>query len=198
LRVDASLTSATFALSQQQAAVTQQLIRLATPDDIPAIQPIYAHAVLHGTASWEWTPPDEAELARRMAAIRDAGFPYLVAEAEGRVLGYAYAGAYRPRAAYRWTCEDSIYIAPNAQGRGVGRLLLAALIEQCTGVGLRQMVAVIGDQNSQPSIRLHAALGFTHSGLIRSAGFKQGRWLDQVLMQRPLGSGDGELPPSLA
>jgi len=178
--------------------LTQHLIRPATPVDIASIHPIYAHAVLHGTASWEWTPPNEAELARRMAAIREGGFPYLVAEAEGRVVGYAYAGAYRPRAAYRWTCEDSIYIAPDAQGRGVGRLLLAALIEECAASGLRQMVAVIGDQNSQPSIRLHAAMGFAHSGLIRSAGFKQGRWLDQVLMQRPLGPGDGQVPPSLA
>ena len=170
------------------------LIRPAAPSDIAAIQAIYAHAVVHGAASWEWTAPDGAELARRMTTIRDSGYPYLVAEAEGRVLGYAYAGAYRPRAAYRWTCEDSIYIAPDVQGRGVGRLLLGALVEQCAAMGLRQMVAVIGDQNSQPSIRLHASMGFIHSGLIRSAGFKHGRWLDQVLMQRPLGPGDGELP----
>ncbi len=165
-------------------------IRSASPADIPAIQSIYAHAVLNGTASWEYDPPDAAEMTRRMTAIVEAGFPYLVAEEAGRVLGYAYAGPYRPRAAYRWTCEDSIYIAPEAQGRGLGRPLLTGLIDRCTAMGLRQMIAVIGDSNSLPSIKLHTTMGFTRSGVMRSAGFKFGRWLDQVLMQRALGEGD--------
>ncbi len=162
-------------------------IRPATPADLPEIHRIYAHAVIHGTASWEWEPPALDEMQRRMEAILAAGYPYLAAESDGQIFGYAYAGAYRPRAAYRWTCEDSIYIAPEAQGRGVGRQLLGALIDQCTAQGLRQMVAVIGDANSAPSIRLHTAMGFAPAGQIRSAGFKHGRWLDQMLMQRPLG-----------
>lgn len=169
-------------------------LRTATPADIAQIQPIYAHAVLHGTASWEWEPPDAAEMTRRMAALVEAGWPYIVAKIDNRILGYAYAGAYRPRAAYKWTCEDSIYIAPDAQGKGVGRLLLTELIERCTAMGLRQMVAIIGDSNSQPSIKLHASMGFAHSGLIHAAGFKHGKWLDQVLMQRALGDGDASLP----
>lgn len=170
------------------------VIRPAQLADIAQIQPIYAHAVLHGTASWEWEPPDEAETTRRMVALTDASWPYIVAKTDNRILGYAYAGAYRPRAAYKWTCEDSIYIAPDAQGKGVGRLLLAELIDRCTAMGLRQMVAVIGDSNSQPSIKLHTSMGFTRSGLIHAAGFKHGKWLDQVLMQRPLGDGDTSLP----
>jgi L-amino acid N-acyltransferase YncA len=170
------------------------LVRLAAATDAAAIQAIYAHAVAHGTASWEWEAPTLEEMTRRIEAILDQGFPWLVAEEASRTLAYAYAGPYRPRAAYRWTCEDSIYVAPDAQGRGVGRLLLAGLIERCEAMGLRQMVAVIGDTASLPSIRLHEALGFTRAGIIRSAGFKHGRWLNQVLMQRALGAGDGSPP----
>lgn len=170
-------------------------LRSVAPADFPSVHAIYAHAVLHGTASWEWEPPTVGELERRAQAILDGDFPWIVAESEGRLLGYAYAGPYRPRAAYRWTCEDSIYIAPDAQGRGLGRLLLADLISRCTALGLRQMVAVIGDANSRPSIGLHAAMGFAPAGTICNAGFKHGRWLDQVLMQRELGPGSSTLPP---
>jgi phosphinothricin acetyltransferase len=170
------------------------LIRPARPSDIARIQPIYAHAVTHGTASWEWEAPDEAEMTRRMAALLEGGFPYSVVEEDGAIRGYAYAGPYRPRAAYRWTCEDSIYIAPDAQGRGLGRLLLADLIAVTTSQGFRQMVAIIGDSNSAPSIGLHTAMGFQPAGIIRSCGYKHGRWLDQVLMQRALGPGDATPP----
>lgn len=171
-------------------------IRPAAAADIARIQPIYAHAVMHGTASFELEPPDEAEMARRFAAIAAAGYPCLVADESGALLGYAYAGAYRPRPAYRHTVEDSIYVAPGAQGRGVGRALLEALIADCTARGFRQMVAVIGDGTgaSAPSRRLHEQAGFAPIGVARAVGFKHGRWLDQLLMQRALGAGDGTVP----
>lgn len=169
-------------------------IRPSREDDIPAIAAIYAPAVLTGTASFELEPPDHAEMARRRDAILTDGFPYLVAEREGRVVGYAYAGRYRPRPAYRFAVEDSIYIAPECQGQGVGKALLTALVDQCTALGMRQMVAVIGDSASQGSIGLHAATGFTHSGTVRNVGFKFGRWLDQVIYQRELGEGAGTAP----
>jgi L-amino acid N-acyltransferase YncA len=167
-------------------------IRPATIADLPAITAIYRPAVLNGTASFELEPPDEPEMARRMLAILASGFPYLVAEqqGDGEILGYGYLGAYRPRAAYRWSVENSIYVAPSAQRTGAGRLLLQALIEAATTAGYRQMIAVIGDSQSAGSIGLHTALGFAHAGTVRSVGFKHGRWLDQVIMQRPLGPGD--------
>ena len=161
---------------------------------IPAITAIYAEAVLHGTASWELKPPDPTEMARRMAEIQAQGYPYLVALAGDAVAGYAYAGAYRPRPGYRFTVEDSVYVAPGWQGRGIGRRLLAAVIDATTALGYRQMIAVIGDSGNAASIALHAALGFTRAGLLRSVGFKYGRWLDGVLMQRALGEGDATLP----
>lgn len=170
------------------------IIRPSSETDIPAITAIYRPAVLTGTASFEYEPPDETEMTRRRASILAEGFPYLVAEENGRVMGYAYAGKYRPRAAYRYTVEDSIYVAPEAQGKGVGRLLLGQLIAECEKRGLRQMIAVIGDIGSKGSIALHLAMGFTHAGHIRAIGWKSGRWLDQILMQRPLGRGDGEPP----
>jgi phosphinothricin acetyltransferase len=169
-------------------------LRQATPADIPEITAIYADAVLHGTASWEWEPPGEDEMLRRMKALTEAGFPYLAAEQDGRVLGYAYAGPYRPRAAYKWIVEDSVYIAPDAKGKGVGKALVSELIAICEGQGFRQMIAVIGDSASAGSIALHRSLGFTDAGLIRSAGWKHGRWLNQVLMQRALGAGDTVKP----
>ncbi len=170
-------------------------IRPATPADIPAMTRIYADAVVNGTASFELTPPDEAEMARRMQALLDAGYPYLAAEADGALLGYAYAGPYRPRPAYKLTVEDSVYVAPAAQGRGVGRALLAALIEACERCGYRQMLAVIGDSPRQPgSIALHAALGFREVGRLPDVGFKHGRWLDTLLMQRALGEGSATKP----
>jgi phosphinothricin acetyltransferase len=170
------------------------VIRPAVPADIPAITSIYGEAVRSGTASFEWTPPDEAEMTRRMGLIRDRGFPYLVAEEAGAVRGYGYAGPYHTRPGYRWTVEDSIYVAPDAQRRGVGRRLLAGLIADVEAGGYRQMVAVIGDSANAGSIGLHAALGFRQVGTFRSVGFKFGRWLDSVIMQRALGPGDGSVP----
>jgi L-amino acid N-acyltransferase YncA len=169
-------------------------IRPATSADIPAIARIYAHAVEHGTASFELTPPDAAEMAQRMQALLAGDFPYLVAEENGSVLGYAYAALYRARPAYRFTLEDSVYIAPDRQGRGIGRALLAALIEASTARGFRQMIAVIGDSEQAASIALHAALGFAYVGTLPNVGFKFGRWLDTVLMQRALGPGSATSP----
>jgi L-amino acid N-acyltransferase YncA len=169
-------------------------IRPVEAADIPAIARIYAHAVTHGTASFELEPPSEAEMARRMAALRDGGFPYLVAEIDGALAGYAYAGPYRPRPAYRFSVENSVYVAPDAQRRGVGRALMHALIESATAKGFRQMIAVIGDSAQTPSIELHRAAGFRMIGAIQSVGHKHGRWLDTVLMQRPLGDGDSTSP----
>ncbi|SFJ90101.1 phosphinothricin acetyltransferase [Bosea sp. OK403] len=178
--------------------MTTLSIRPAGPADIPAITAIYAQAVLHGTASWEVEPPDEAEMLRRQEAILAGGYPYLVAERDGALLGYAYAGAYRPRPAYRATVENSIYIAPAAQGSGVGGALLAALIEACTARGFRQMIAVIGDGTgaSIGSRRLHERAGFRLIGVAEKVGYKHGRWLDQMLMQKELGEA-GRTPPSL-
>jgi L-amino acid N-acyltransferase YncA len=170
-------------------------IRPARSSDIPAITRIYAHAVEHGTASFELTPPDEAEMARRMSDLTGKGYPYLAAEIGGALAGYAYAGPYRARPAYRLTVEDSVYIAPDAHRRGVGRTLLAALIEASAAGGFRQMIAVIGDSPKQAaSIGLHEALGFAHVGILQEVGFKHGRWLDSVLMQRALGEGGKTAP----
>jgi L-amino acid N-acyltransferase YncA len=169
-------------------------IRPAALTDIPAITRIYAHAVDTGTASFELTPPDEAEMTRRMGALIDGGFPYLVAEVDGAVAGYAYAGAYRERPAYRFTLEDSIYLAPDAQGRGIGSALLPALLEESTARGFRQMIAVIGDSEQAASIALHARTGFYYVGTFPHVGFKFGRWLDTVLMQRALGPGSTTTP----
>jgi L-amino acid N-acyltransferase YncA len=169
-------------------------IRPAQPADIAAITAIYRPAVLTGTASFELEAPDEQEMSRRMQSIMDSGFPYLVAEQGGQILGYGYLGAYRPRAAYRWSVEDSIYVAQAAQRAGTGRQLLQALISEAGLRGYRQIVAVIGDSKSHGSIGLHRALGFSHSGTVRSVGFKHGRWLDQVIMQRHVGLGDTTKP----
>jgi L-amino acid N-acyltransferase YncA len=169
-------------------------VRPVRDTDIPAIAAIYAHAVLHGTASFEVEPPDETEMTRRVRAVIDAGFPYLVAEKDGRVLGYAYAGPYRTRPAYRNSIENSVYVGPAAHRLGVGRALLSELIDMATGAGFRQMIAVIGDSGNAGSIGLHRALGFTFSGTIHSVGYKHGRWLDSVIMQRTLGPGDKSPP----
>lgn len=178
--------------------MTAPAIRPAAPADIPAIAAIYAHAVLHGTASWELEPPDVAEMLRRFEAVKAGGYPYLVAERQGAVLGYAYAGAYRPRPAYRATVENSIYIAPAAQGLGLGARLLEALMKACTERGFRQMIAVIGDGTgaSVGSRRLHEKAGFRLIGIAEKVGFKHGRWLDQMLMQKELGEGDRTPPAS--
>lgn len=165
------------------------MLRPSQPTDIPAITTIYAEAVRHGTASFEIEPPSEAAMAERRHFLVENGFPYIVAEWNGRPVGYAYAGPYRPRPAYRWTVEDSVYVAPHAQGQGIGRKQLARLIADSEALGFRLMVAVIGDAASVGSIALHRALGFRDAGRFEGIGFKHGRWLDTVLMQRPLGDG---------
>jgi L-amino acid N-acyltransferase YncA len=168
-------------------------IRPVLPTDIAAITHIYAHAVRHGTASFELEAPDTNEMTRRLEALSAGGFPCLVAEAKGEmeseILGYAYAGPYRARPAYRFTVEDSVYISPDAQRQGLGRLLLDRLIGESEARGYRQMIAVIGDSAQHASIALHAALGFRIIGTFEAVGWKFGRWLDTVLMQRPLGQG---------
>ncbi len=170
-------------------------IRTALASDIPAITRIYAHAVEYGTASFELTAPDETEMTRRMQHLLDNNFPYLVAETAGALCGYAYAGAFRTRPAYRWTIEDSVYIAPDQQRHGFGRALLKALIDNSEARGFRQMMAVIGDSTKQAaSIRLHEGLGFRHVGILQDVGYKHGRWLDSLLMQRTLGPGASTNP----
>jgi phosphinothricin acetyltransferase len=178
--------------------MTKPVLRPATVADIAAIAAIYRPAVLTGTASFELEPPDEPEMLRRFTAITEAGYPYFVAEIDGRVVGYAYAGAYRTRPAYRFTVENSVYIAPEAQGKGVGAMLLKALIEASTANGHRLMVAVIGDSRNQASITLHRSAGFTFCGTIHSVGYKFGRWLDSVIMELPLGEGDSAPPRETA
>ena len=169
-------------------------LRAATPDDVPAIAGIYAWHVLHGTGTFETEPPDEAEVARRLAEVQGSGLPWLVAIRDGRVVGYAYANWFRPRLAYRWCYEDSIYVAHDAVGGGIGRALLTALLDASVTAGGRQMVAVIGDSENHGSIGLHRALGFADAGVMRAAGFKLGRWLDVVILQRALGEGDATPP----
>ena len=173
---------------------TRTTVRPATTADIAAITGIYRPAVLHGTATFEIEPPDEAEMLRRFEAIAGSGYPYFVAEVDGRVLGYAYVNAYRTRPAYRFTVEDSIYIAPDAQGKGIGGVLLQSVIEASTAKGYRLMVAVIGDSKTYGSIAVHRNAGFTFCGTIHSVGYKFGRWLDSVIMQLPLGEGDKSAP----
>ncbi len=172
------------------------LIRDSREADIPAIAAIYGHWVTHGLASFETEPPGAAEMARRRAALLDAGFPNLVAEADGRMLGHAHAGPYRARPAYRFTVENSIYVAPDAGRGGVGRALLEALLARCGALGFRLVVAVIGDSGNAASIGLHAALGFRHAGLLPAVGWKHGRWVDSVLMTRALGEGAATPPVS--
>ena len=170
-------------------------IRDSRDDDVPAIAAIYGHWVAHGLASFELSPPDADDMARRRQALLAAGYPYIVAQgADGRLLGYAYAGAYRPRAAYRFAVENSVYVAPDAGRGGVGSALLAALIDRCAASGFRLMVAVIGDSGNAPSIGLHARAGFRHAGIVPAVGWKHGRWVDSVLMTRPLGEG-ASTPP---
>lgn len=173
------------------------IVRASTEADVARCAEIYGHHVLHGTASFEETAPDLAEMKKRRATVLDLGLPYIVAEKQGRLLGYAYAGTYRPRPAYRYSVENSIYIDKDAVGQGVGRALLPALIDLCTQAGRRQMVAIIGDSQHAASIKLHESCGFEMVGTFKSIGFKFGRWLDSVLMQRALGSGDATVPGDL-
>lgn len=169
-------------------------IRPATEDDLAAVTAIYAQHVRDGTASFELDPPSVAEMRRRHAELASRGCPYLVAEAGGELQGYAYAGPYRLRPAYQSTVENSVYLRPEAAGRGLGARLLEALIAACAARGFRQMVAVVGDSDNVASIRLHERLGFQPVGVLRSVGFKHGRWLDTVLLQRALGAGDAAPP----
>ena len=175
--------------------MTDLSLRDSTAADIPAIARIYAHWVRHGSGSFETEPPDEAEMARRREAILVGGYAYLVAvDAAGTVLGYAYASAYRTRPAYRFTVENSIYVSPEAGRRGIGRLLLQALMARCEALGYRLMVAVIGDSGNAGSIGVHKSCGFAHAGLLPAIGWKQGRWLDCVLMTCALGEGASTAP----
>jgi len=171
------------------------VLRETRESDIAAVTAIYGEAVRNGTASYEIDPPDEAEMMRRWRELASKDYPHLVAGGAGTVLGYAYAGPYRPRPAYRYSVEDSIYVDPQAQGSGVGRALLAELIRMSETLGFRQMIAVIGGGTEHPaSVSLHRALGFREVGVIEGSGFKHGRWLDTMLMQRPLGPGAATPP----
>jgi len=170
------------------------ILRAAEPGDFPILHAIYAHHVLNGAASFEEVPPDLAEFTRRWQSIAELGLPYLVACDAAGPLGYAYAGPYRPRSAYRFTVEDSVYLDPKAMGRGIGRRLLTAVIDGATAAGKRQMLAVIGDSANHASVALHRSLGFTEVGTFRAVGFKFDRWIDTVLMQRALGAGNATQP----
>jgi phosphinothricin acetyltransferase len=174
--------------------MTPPEIRPATEADLPAITKIYEHAVLHGTATFELTPPDLAEMTRRFKSLIDGGFPYFVGVLDGRVGGYAYAGPYRPRPAYRFTVENSIYLDPAIHRRGVGLVLLRRLIDECEKRGYRQMIAVIGDSANAGSVGVHARCGFQMIGTHPNVGLKFGRWLDTVMMQLPLGEGAKTVP----
>ena len=169
-------------------------VRPATPADLPAIHSIYSHHVLHGLASFEEEPPALEEMRRRFDAVGAQGLPYLAADFGGVVAGYGYCAPYRSRSAYRYTLEDSIYVRRGSEGRGVGSALLRALIERCEALGYRSIIAVIGDSANAASINLHASFGFLRVGTLRSAGFKFGRWVDSVVMQKPLGAGDATRP----
>jgi L-amino acid N-acyltransferase YncA len=165
------------------------VVRDTTEADMPAVQAIYAEQVLHGLASFEEVPPSAEELTRRRAGVLAHGLPYLAAELDGRLVGYSYATPYRPRAAYRHTIEDSVYVADGLRGRRIGAALLGALIQRCEAGPWRQMIAVIGNSANSGSIELHRSLGFRPVGTLRDVGFKLGRWVDTVLMQRQLGTG---------
>jgi L-amino acid N-acyltransferase YncA len=170
------------------------IIRDATAADLAAITAIYAHHVLHGTGTFEETPPTEAEMAARMAKVQGGGHAWLVAEQDARVVGYGYYAPFRERSAYRFTAEDSIYVRDDVRGMGVGKALVQALLERAEAAGIRQMIAVIGDSENVGSIGLHAALGFRQVGVMRAVGLKFAQWVDVVTMQRPLGEGEHSLP----
>ena len=170
-------------------------IRDAVPADIPAITAIYAHHVLHGTGTFEEQAPDEAEIGARMARVQAAGWAWLVFEDEqGGVAGYAYFGQLRDRSAYRYSAEDAIYVRDDVRGQGVGKALVAELLNRAEAAGFRQMFAVVGDSENVGSVGLHLSLGFRQAGVLRAAGLKFGRWLDAVYLQKPLGAGDRTLP----
>lgn len=170
------------------------LLRSAEPDDVPPIQSIYAHHVLNGLATFEEAPPSIEEMRQRLLEVMARGLPYWVAEEAGTVIGYGYCAPYRLRSAYRYTLEDSVYVRDGHQRKGVGRAILGELVTRCEELNYRQLIAVIGDSAQAASIGLHARLGFVRAGTLRSVGYKFGRWVDTVLMQRPLGRGDGARP----
>lgn len=172
------------------------MLRAASPADIEAIQAIYAHHVAGGCATFELDAPSIEQMRRRYDALVTEGYPFLVAEAGSQVIGYAYAGAYRERPAYRHTVEDSIYLSPTVLGQGIGTRLLQALMDECERIGFRQVVAVIGDSANAASIGLHRKAGFSLVGTLRAVGWKHGRWVDTVLMQRALGAADTAPPPA--
>ena len=169
-------------------------VRPAVAADFAAIHSIYEHHVLSGLASFEEEPPAPDELHRRHGEVVGGGLPWLVGELAGTIAGYGYCAPYRARSAYRYALEDSVYVRHDMVGKGIGGALLGELVRRCEGLGYRQIVAVIGDSANAPSIRLHAAFGFVRVGTLRSVGYKFGRWVDSVLMQRPLGPGDGAAP----
>ncbi len=170
-------------------------VKAAVTADLDRITEIYADAVRNGTASYELEPPSRAEMGNRFDALASGGFPYLAAEKDGAVVGYAYAGPFRPRPAYRFIVEDSVYVAPEAKGQGIGLLLMRALVEAVRAAGYRQIIAVIGDGHADSaSVRLHEKLGFRHSGRLEGSGYKHGRWLDTVFMQLPLNGGTAQPP----
>lgn len=171
-------------------SIPDLLIRPSTPADLPAITAIYGWNVLNGTGTFELDPPDEPEMAGRRDDVLGKGLPWLVAERDGQVLGYAYANHFRPRKAYRFCLEDSVYLADGARGQGLGRLLLAELMARCEALGARQMLAVIGDSKNLGSLGVHRTLGFEHVGVMKSVGWKFDRWIDVVVMQKALGPGD--------
>ncbi len=171
------------------------VIREIEPRDIPGVAAIYGHHVLVGFGSFEETPPSVEDIAGRIAAVQALGLPYLVAD-DGEVIGFAYASSFRPRPGYRFTAEDSVYVGKDAMGRGVGRALLQAVIDRCAALGLRQLMAIIGDSDNAASIGLHQALGFSRIGVARNVGFKHGRWVDLVWMQRALRDGADSAPDS--
>ena len=166
------------------------LIRPSLDADLPSITDIYAHHVMHGTGSFELDAPDLAEMTRRRSDVLAKGLPFWVASRGAEVLGFAYAGNFRPRPAFRFMAEDSVYIRAEHMGQGLGRALLSELMRHCEALGIRQMLAVIGDSANAGSIGLHRSLGFTHTGILKASGWKHGLWLDTVFMQKTLGAGD--------
>jgi phosphinothricin acetyltransferase len=180
--------------TRRPAATEAPCVRDAQSADMAAVQAIYAHHVLHGRATFEEVPPTRDDLLSRRAAVLAAGLPYLVAEVDGEIAGYCYAVPYRPRPAYRHTIEDSVYVAHDRAGRGIGRALLRTLVERCEQGPWRQLLAIVGNSGNAGSLALHESLGFQRIGVLRSVGFKLGAWTDTVLMQRALGQGDTEPP----
>jgi len=171
------------------------LIRPSRDEDLPAITAIYAHHVLHSTGTFETEPPSVADMTARRADVLSKGLPYLVAEEDGRIAGFAYGNWFKPRPAYRYSVEDSIYLAPDLHRKGLGRALLTELLARCEAAGIRKMMAIIGDSANAGSVGVHLALGFTQVGIIESCGWKFGAWRDIVIMQKTLGAGD-TLPPA--